>query len=199
MKASSRIAKSVVITNLVSSIRDSATQPGGGFVRFDECSGLWYEVGEKIARDKVGQALREATRLQQDKRKSVGSSSGDVQLCRPKPKSSIVAEQTMGSSNGSHKAIESPSSHYKATSIAGASRSRLFQVEHNTMSMIMPARPEKTTSKATTDETEITEEHRDHVPSDQLGSADFGRLLESASSSGIETAGDLLEWFENDI
>ncbi|CAJ1926452.1 unnamed protein product [Cylindrotheca closterium] len=72
MKAPSRIAKSVVITNLVNSIRDSATeQGGGGFVRFDSSSGLWYEVGEKIARDKVGQALRDAARLQSEKRKSI--------------------------------------------------------------------------------------------------------------------------------
>ena len=57
-KAPSRIAKSVIITNIVNSIRDSSTQPCGGFVRFDTSCGLWYEVGDKIARDKVGQALR---------------------------------------------------------------------------------------------------------------------------------------------
>jgi hypothetical protein len=46
----------------VSSIRESSAQEGGGFVRFDASHCLWYEVGDKVARDKVGQALRDYIR-----------------------------------------------------------------------------------------------------------------------------------------
>jgi hypothetical protein len=61
-KAATRSAKSAVISDIVSSIRESSAQEGGGFVRFDASHCLWYEVGDKVARDKVGQALRDSTR-----------------------------------------------------------------------------------------------------------------------------------------
>ncbi|CAJ1926492.1 unnamed protein product [Cylindrotheca closterium] len=94
MKAPSRIAKSVVITNLVNSIRDSSTQPHGGFVRFDTSCGLWYEVGEKVARDKVGQALRDAARLQDEKQKSrtVDLSPSLSSHCQQDGQCQVVAE-----------------------------------------------------------------------------------------------------------
>eukprot|EP00980_Cylindrotheca_fusiformis_P010726 scaffold2408_cov94-Cylindrotheca_fusiformis.AAC.1 len=60
-KASSRSGKSAVITNIVASIRD-CSDTGGGFVRFDPSLNQWYEVGDKVARDKVGQALRDILR-----------------------------------------------------------------------------------------------------------------------------------------
>lgn len=46
-----------MISDIVASIRASSTS-GGGFVRFDMETRRWYEVGDKIARDKVGQSLR---------------------------------------------------------------------------------------------------------------------------------------------
>ncbi|CAJ1959204.1 unnamed protein product [Cylindrotheca closterium] len=55
--SNSRPARSAIITNVVASIRDVSE---GGFVRLDLASGRWYEVGDKMARDKVGQALRDA-------------------------------------------------------------------------------------------------------------------------------------------
>eukprot|EP00980_Cylindrotheca_fusiformis_P017273 scaffold5345_cov86-Cylindrotheca_fusiformis.AAC.3 len=60
-KASSRSGKSAVITDIVESIRDSS-DTGGGFVGFDPSQNQWYEVGDKVARDKVGQALRDRLR-----------------------------------------------------------------------------------------------------------------------------------------
>eukprot|EP00980_Cylindrotheca_fusiformis_P024221 scaffold11661_cov54-Cylindrotheca_fusiformis.AAC.1 len=60
-KASTRSGKSAVITDIVTSIRDSS-DTGGGFVRFDSSNYQWYEVGDKVARDKVGQALRDTLR-----------------------------------------------------------------------------------------------------------------------------------------
>jgi hypothetical protein len=55
----------------VSSIRESSEQEGGGFVRFDASHCLWYEVGDKVARDKVGQALRDSIRDNSNKRKNM--------------------------------------------------------------------------------------------------------------------------------
>jgi hypothetical protein len=62
MKGNNRSEKSAVISNVVSTIRESSTH-GGGFVRYDAVSHRWYEVGDKVARDKVGQSLRDAIRL----------------------------------------------------------------------------------------------------------------------------------------
>ena len=42
--------RSAIITNIVASIRDASE---AGFVRLDLASGHWYEVGDKMARDKV--------------------------------------------------------------------------------------------------------------------------------------------------
>mmetsp|Transcript_27381 Transcript_27381/g.66485 ORF Transcript_27381/g.66485 Transcript_27381/m.66485 type:complete len:149 (-) Transcript_27381:532-978(-) len=56
-KAKLRVNKSAVISDIVGSIRASSAT-GGGFVRFDMETRRWYEVGDKIARDKVGQSLR---------------------------------------------------------------------------------------------------------------------------------------------
>ena len=55
--AQSRVKKSIVISDIVASIRESSTT-GGGFVRYDLRIERWYEVGDKVARDKVGQCLR---------------------------------------------------------------------------------------------------------------------------------------------
>jgi hypothetical protein len=55
-----------VISNVVSAIRESSTH-GGGFVRYDAVSRRWYEVGDKVARDKVGQSLRDSLRLKNRK------------------------------------------------------------------------------------------------------------------------------------
>ncbi|CAJ1926465.1 unnamed protein product [Cylindrotheca closterium] len=171
MKAPSRIAKSVVITNLVNSIRDSATeQGGGGFVRFDNSCGLWYEVGEKIARDKVGQALREAARLQDEKQKSRTidlSSSSHPSLVGPFPLSepSIVKSTASG---GEHEQASigkwvpkgvpgrlSPFSHATSNnedSRTSASNSRRsFWFRRNVLE-IMPPKERDTQNSSTTDE-----------------------------------------------
>lgn len=49
MNANSRIARSSIITDIVNGIRVG----GGGFVRYDQQEMRWYDVGDKIARDKV--------------------------------------------------------------------------------------------------------------------------------------------------
>jgi hypothetical protein len=89
-KAATRSAKSAVISDIVSTIRESSAQEGGGFVRFDASHCLWYEVGDKAARDKVGQALRDSIRanpkeVREKKRKPCPSSKAPVQ-CAFRPK-----------------------------------------------------------------------------------------------------------------
>mmetsp|Transcript_14540 Transcript_14540/g.35162 ORF Transcript_14540/g.35162 Transcript_14540/m.35162 type:complete len:199 (-) Transcript_14540:60-656(-) len=53
--ATSRLYKSLVVTSVVNWVRDAS--PNGGFVK--EIDGMWYEVGDHLAREKVGQSLRE--------------------------------------------------------------------------------------------------------------------------------------------
>jgi hypothetical protein len=58
MKAIARSERSAIISNIVATMRKSSRV--GGFVRLDILTHRWYEVGDKIARDKVGHALRDA-------------------------------------------------------------------------------------------------------------------------------------------
>ena len=51
--ASNRQEKSRIVSSVVDSVR--AASPDGGFVRQDEATGRWYEVGDHFAREKTGQ------------------------------------------------------------------------------------------------------------------------------------------------
>lgn len=55
-KATSRTEKSVVVSKIIDAIRDDAS-PEGGFVK--QKQGRWYDAGEQVAREKVGQRLRD--------------------------------------------------------------------------------------------------------------------------------------------
>jgi len=50
--------KTELIKSIVTRVRDSS--PTGGFVKYDKEAGQWYEVGERIAREKVSQTFRDA-------------------------------------------------------------------------------------------------------------------------------------------
>ena len=63
MNVKSKHERSTVVTVIVDAVRESSPQRYGGFVRKDLVTGRWYEVGDKIAREKVGHALREAIKL----------------------------------------------------------------------------------------------------------------------------------------
>lgn len=54
-QAGSRLYKSLVVSSVVDWVR--VASPNGGFVK--EIDGIWYEVGDHLAREKVGQSLRE--------------------------------------------------------------------------------------------------------------------------------------------
>ena len=49
--ATTKLEKSIIVSNIVQAIR--AASPGGGFVKKE--NGRWYEVGDHMAREKVGQ------------------------------------------------------------------------------------------------------------------------------------------------
>jgi hypothetical protein len=58
--ADSKVAKSMVVSSVVDWIR--RLSPDGGFVK--QINGAWYEVGDYLARGKVGQGLREKNHRQ---------------------------------------------------------------------------------------------------------------------------------------
>ncbi|CAB9518887.1 Nitrilase family, member 2 [Seminavis robusta] len=51
-------SKTDLIKNIVSQVR--ASSPDGGFVKFDSENGQWFEVGDRVAREKVSQTFRDA-------------------------------------------------------------------------------------------------------------------------------------------
>jgi hypothetical protein len=53
----------MVVTSIVDSINENSTQERGGFIRKDGPTGRWFEVEDKIAREKIGHALRDAIKL----------------------------------------------------------------------------------------------------------------------------------------
>jgi len=55
-RAISKLGKSSIVKSIVDEIRKSS--PKGGFVK--EKNGRWYEVGDHLAREKVGQSLRDS-------------------------------------------------------------------------------------------------------------------------------------------
>ena len=54
-KAKTKADKSLVVSSIVDSVREAS--PNGGFVKKENDS--WYEVGDRAAREKVGQGLRD--------------------------------------------------------------------------------------------------------------------------------------------
>ena len=65
-----RIEKGIIVSSIVDSVRNASN--GGGFVKQTK-AGTWVEVGDSVAREKVGQSLREGiakkdpTKVQQRK------------------------------------------------------------------------------------------------------------------------------------
>jgi hypothetical protein len=57
-QASNKMSKGIIVSAIIDEIRDE----GGAFVRQDLATGRWFEVGDRLAREKTGQALRSALR-----------------------------------------------------------------------------------------------------------------------------------------
>jgi hypothetical protein len=54
-KATTKLDKSLIVSSIVDTVRQLS--PGGGFIK--KQGGCWYEVGDHIAREKVGQSFRD--------------------------------------------------------------------------------------------------------------------------------------------
>jgi len=61
-EATSKLEKSAIVSAIIQSVRTQS--PDGGFVKRDLSTGLWSEVGDHLAREKVGQTIRDALHLQ---------------------------------------------------------------------------------------------------------------------------------------
>lgn len=74
--ASSKLEKSLLVSSIVEAVREKS--PEGGFVKKDHATGKWFEVGDQLAREKVGQSLRDflhtkyrsSTQAKKERRKS---------------------------------------------------------------------------------------------------------------------------------
>jgi hypothetical protein len=58
LSAQTKLDKTQVIASVVDKVRRES--PGGGFVKRDFHTGLWFEIGDDKARDKTGHAIRRA-------------------------------------------------------------------------------------------------------------------------------------------
>ena len=61
-EATSKLEKSAIVSSIIQTVRTQ--NPGGGFVKLDTPSGVWQEVGDHLAREKVGQTIRDALHSQ---------------------------------------------------------------------------------------------------------------------------------------
>ena len=57
-KARSKFEKSMIVVGILDAIRDGSEV--GGFVKHDPKSGRYFEVGDEVAREKIGQQFRTA-------------------------------------------------------------------------------------------------------------------------------------------
>jgi len=97
-KAGTKLEKSLIVSSIVDSVRQAS--PDGGFVK--EENGRWYEVGDHIAREKVGQCLRDSlhtkykssTKAKKSRRKQMEKRMG-YEVDRLMESNRDVAESTM--------------------------------------------------------------------------------------------------------
>ena len=75
----SKFEKSVIVSEIVDSVRENSQM--GGFVKRDSKTGAWFEVGDSVAREKVGQALRESLRSQSSR--AIKAKANRTKECMP--------------------------------------------------------------------------------------------------------------------
>ena len=68
--AKTKLEKGAIVMKIVQWIRDSC-RDGGGFVRQDSETGQWFEIGDNLAREKVGHAIRDAVKARQRSERKV--------------------------------------------------------------------------------------------------------------------------------
>ncbi|CAJ1948337.1 unnamed protein product [Cylindrotheca closterium] len=92
--AQTKQEKTKVIASLVNRIRRESPQ-GGGFIKRDTITGLWYEIGDDKARDKVGHAIRRVIDEKTKKKRNVSSL---AKLASPSKQGPATAEKAIDSS-----------------------------------------------------------------------------------------------------
>ncbi|CAJ1934477.1 unnamed protein product [Cylindrotheca closterium] len=65
--AKSKYHKSMLVSKIVASVKERAENGIGGFVKKDRSTGRWFQVEDKLAREKVSHALRDAIKVQKRK------------------------------------------------------------------------------------------------------------------------------------
>lgn len=86
--ASSRREKSQIVSNIVNTISSAAANSsGGGFVRKDLLTMNWVRVSDKVAHEKVGQALRDA--------RKTSKTPSNKKVVEEKPRRNIFQEHVM--------------------------------------------------------------------------------------------------------
>ena len=100
VEVKSRQQKSKIVTSIVQNIRKAASESGGGFVRKDLLTRRWFKVDDKLAREKVGQALRDAIKT---KRAALNNNANVIAAFDKKPPAaaaSFMADKVIsGNSN----------------------------------------------------------------------------------------------------
>eukprot|EP00539_Tryblionella_compressa_P009357 CAMPEP_0178792194 /NCGR_PEP_ID=MMETSP0745-20121128/8389_1 /TAXON_ID=913974 /ORGANISM="Nitzschia punctata, Strain CCMP561" /LENGTH=479 /DNA_ID=CAMNT_0020450357 /DNA_START=114 /DNA_END=1553 /DNA_ORIENTATION=+ len=140
IKAKSKHTRSAVVSCIVDAIRECRTDNVGGFVRRDLVTNRWYEVSDKMAREKVGHALREAINRNKksgnnddaaahDGRKTVTLKADKVQSI-PKESPQVSCVSSLGQNNSElpsrqQKASKRPLSRCGTDTVAGTADSTL--------------------------------------------------------------------------
>lgn len=86
--ARTKLEKTQVIASVVEKVRRDS--PGGGFVKQDTESGLWYEIGDDKARDKVGHAIRRYLDYKPQSKDAAATNSATFDVTRSVPKSTTA-------------------------------------------------------------------------------------------------------------
>jgi len=122
--AESKLEKSFVVSKIIKTVRKRGT-PNGGFVK--KLQAGWFEVGDRLSREKIGQAFRDALHTQyksstkaKAKRRSMNdnSDSEDESHMSPRKPKALKTEKT--SSPGSLSSKASASDDYISTSVSVA-------------------------------------------------------------------------------
>ena len=91
-QAKTKFEKSIIVLGILDAIRDASQV--GGFVKQDPKNGRYFEVGDEVAREKVGQQFRTALAARRKEKRN--------SACKPKRPSAVISnsfEQPKGFSS----------------------------------------------------------------------------------------------------
>ena len=108
-----RIEKGIIVSSIIDNIRQASN--GGGFVKQNK-AGIWMEVGDAVAREKVGQAIRESlakndpAKIQQRKERKQATRSKKSSLKRMTSLSSETSSASVSTAETSAMTVSSSTS-----------------------------------------------------------------------------------------